>query len=118
MDISKTLRLLFRRNRKQSANGNKPVRAIRLRAGDIPGIDSSEAVALAVIVMLTVCAVSPVTCGDDGLKLQVSCDAPEHASEVESLNPVDAFKVAVSVPVPPCAIVRVELLRDPLKLTT
>jgi len=108
----------LRRNPQQSANGNKPAKAIRLRAGDIPGFDSNKAVALAVIVKLTVCAVPPVICGTDGLKLQISSDVPEQASETESLNPVDAFNVAVNVPLPPCAIVRVELLRDPLKLTT
>ena len=92
--------------------------AIMLRAGELAGFDLRRAVALAVTVMETVCAVPPVTCGEAGLKLQLSCDVPEQASEAESLSPVDAFKVAVSVPLPPCANVRVELPRDPLKLTT
>jgi hypothetical protein len=50
--------------------------------------------------------------------VQVSWDVPEQASITESLNPVEAFNVAVNVPVPPRANVSVELLREPVKLTT
>jgi hypothetical protein len=77
-----------------------------------------RAVALVFTVIVTVCAVPPVTSGEDWLKVQVSCDVPEQASATESLNPVEAFNVAVNVPVPPRATVSVELLREPVKLTT
>jgi hypothetical protein len=79
---SKTLHHLLRKSPQQSANGNKPARAIRLRAGEFAGFDSRRAVALVVTVMVTVCAVPPVTCGEPGLNLQVSCDVLEQASEL------------------------------------
>jgi hypothetical protein len=75
--------------------------AIQLRAGKFAGFDSRRAVAPALTVTVTVCAVPPVTWGPDGLKLQVSSDVPEQARETGPLNPDEAFNVAVNVAVPP-----------------
>jgi hypothetical protein len=65
--------------------------------------------------MVTVCAVPPVTYTEDGLNEHVtSVTLPPHASMTGLTKPVVPFSVAVTVPVPPRAMERVDELSDPV----
>jgi hypothetical protein len=78
----------------------------------------AEAVAPAVSVTVTVCAVPPVSVVVVGLNEQVTCVAPVHASVTGSTKSVVAFSVAVKEPLPPLLSEAEVALSEPLKSAT
>lgn len=65
-------------------------------------------------VMLVICGLVAVGCTIDGEKVQISCTAPLQVNVTLSAKPGVAFTVAFNVPLPPLAMVSVEVLSVPL----